>query len=64
VLRDELATAIGGPDRGSPWWSGAIGESTAHLPGTRRHVRAEQRRLWRTLFPDQPFPRLSTVDRH
>jgi hypothetical protein len=55
-LRDELAAAIRGSDRGLPWWSSAIGEPTPNPPGKRRQVRAEQRRLWRTLFPDEPFP--------
>ena len=55
-LRDELAAAIRRADRGLPWWSSATGERTANRPGDRRRVRAEQRHLWKTLFPDDPFP--------
>ena len=53
-LREELAAAMRVPAQASGWWAGAI---TGPVPGgRRRHVRAEQRRLWRSLFPHEPFP--------
>jgi hypothetical protein len=55
-LRNELAAAISSPDRGLPWWTSAIGEPTQNPPVSHRPVRAEQRRLWKTLFPDESFP--------
>jgi hypothetical protein len=55
-LHDELASAIAvGAD--SNWWTTATGNPPAVDARTfRRRPRAEQRRLWRVLFPDRPFP--------
>ena len=55
-LHDELAAAIRILEPDAPWWDTAIGEPDPASLGAGRQVRAEQRHLWQTLFPDQPFP--------
>jgi hypothetical protein len=54
-LHEELAAAIRAGDADASWWRDVIGTPDP-AEGTRRQVRAEQRRLWKELFPDQPFP--------
>jgi hypothetical protein len=55
-LRDELSAAIlaGGTSR---WWTSAVGDPliVSGQP-SRRRPRAEQRQVWRILFPGEPFP--------
>lgn len=55
-LREELAAAIRHPDQANSWWTDAIGRPTANPAGTKREIRSAQRRLWRFLFADEPFP--------
>jgi hypothetical protein len=52
--RGELAAAIRVHAQASGWWVGAVGGPDP--PSHRWHVRPEQRRLWRSLFPTNRSP--------
>jgi hypothetical protein len=58
-LRDELSAAI--LEEGtSTWWTDAVGDaSIVNGQSSRRRPRAEQRHVWRILFPGEPFLALS-----
>ncbi|HEY3504963.1 MAG TPA: hypothetical protein VGN37_19535 [Actinocatenispora sp.] len=51
-LHDDLTAALTTLGT-SGWWAGAVGTPDAR---PHRRVLDEQRRLWRALFPDDPFP--------
>jgi hypothetical protein len=50
-LHDELAAAM--RQSGGSWWATALGGAGG---AGLRAVRAEQRQVWRSLFPGEPFP--------
>jgi hypothetical protein len=51
-----VAAAIRADGKDDSWWRSAVGRSEPAVPDLRRPVRAEQRLLWKALFPHEPFP--------
>lgn len=56
-LRAELAAALCAPDPSGPWWQESIGDTSEVMPAA--DPRSAQQRLWRVLFPTDPYPQPS-----
>lgn len=53
-LRSELAAALCAPDPSGSWWQETIGDTSEAIPVA--DPRSAQQRLWRGLFPAEPYP--------